>query len=164
MPEHKIILALGSNLGNRLETIKRAAAKLRIYGIKTEKMSSVWETEPWGLTDQPLFLNMCLSATTTLEPKKLLTLLKETERELGRSPGLHWGPRVIDIDIIYYDDLILEEPELTIPHQEMQNRSFVLRPLAEIAPELRHPKLGLTAAQLLSGCEGADKMLKICIL
>ncbi|MCD8162987.1 MAG: 2-amino-4-hydroxy-6-hydroxymethyldihydropteridine diphosphokinase [Synergistaceae bacterium] len=101
MSDHKVVLALGANLGNRLEALKKAIIKLESCGIRTEAKSRIWETKPWGVTEQPLFLNMCMTARTDLEPIELLCLLKKTEAELGRSAGTRWGTREIDIDIIY---------------------------------------------------------------
>ena len=144
MSDHKVMLALGSNLGNRLDILKRAVARLAGAGIHIEAKSRVWETKPWGVTDQPLFLNMCAAVRTELEPLELLCLLKKTEAELGRSAGMRWGPREIDIDIIFFDSLSLKDPKLTVPHPRMHERGFVLKPLMEIAPEMKRASRSCT--------------------
>ena len=159
--EHGVTLALGSNLGNRLEMLRRALAMLRIAGLRQGRRSRVWETKPWGVTDQPLFLNMCVEISTELEPESLLALLKGVEAELGRGAGRRWGPREIDIDIIYYDDLVFNCERLSIPHPRMQEREFVLRPLSECSPEIRHPLLGKTAAELLEELPEHEDMIWI---
>ena len=108
------------------------------------------ETEPWGIKDQPKFINMAIEVDTDLEPGGLLVLLKDIESDIGRTPGLHWGPRIIDLDILLYDDLVIKTPELEIPHPGIADRYFVLRPLAEIAPEIIHPVLNKSIKSLLS--------------
>jgi 2-amino-4-hydroxy-6-hydroxymethyldihydropteridine diphosphokinase len=116
-------------------------------------ISPVYETAPWGYTEQPAFLNQVIQAGTDLAPLKLLEYLKSLETALGRKPTFRYGPRVIDLDILFYDDLILETPELTIPHPNMHERAFVLLPLADLAPDLRHPVLGKPVKELLEGVD-----------
>jgi 2-amino-4-hydroxy-6-hydroxymethyldihydropteridine diphosphokinase len=130
-------LGLGSNIGDRGATIVRALDELETRGIaRITARSSLWRTPPWGYTEQEDFANLCALAETRLSPSELLSSLKGLEGDLGRTAGLRWGPRVIDIDILFYDDLKTEDADLTLPHRELFRRAFVLVPLAEIAPYL----------------------------
>ena len=143
-------LGLGSNLASREKNIKRAIEKLNSEeAIHVSRASSFYETEPQGIKDQPYFINCVLEIKTTLSPACLLEKLKSIERELGRTPAVRWGPRIIDIDILQYEDIIINEGNLKIPHPLMEKRRFVLRGLSEIAPTLRHPLSGKTARELL---------------
>jgi 2-amino-4-hydroxy-6-hydroxymethyldihydropteridine diphosphokinase len=137
-PQHVVYLALGTNLGDRRENLSAAVRRLGA-AVTVERMSSVYETEPAYVLDQPRFLNMALRGRTALAPTELLAFLKRVEHELGRAAGPRFGPRLIDLDILLYDDLALASAELTIPHPRMSERPFVLTPLAEIAPELTPP-------------------------
>ncbi len=145
--QHTVYLALGTNTGDRLANLHAALASLPPQ-VAVLAESSVYETEPWGYTDQPAFLNMVICAGTDLSPLELLTHLKFLEQSLGRVPSFQNGPRLIDMDILFYDDLMLETPTLTIPHPRLQERAFVLVPLMDIAPALIHPQLGRCVAQL----------------
>lgn len=147
----RVFIGIGSNEGDRLEYISRAVQRLRdCPGVELEQMATIFETEPVGGPPQPDYLNTVVSITTTLNPRQLLERLKTLEQSLGRVPsGPRWGPRVIDLDILLYDDRILNEPDLIIPHPRMHERRFVLQPLAQLAPGLVHPILGKTIADLL---------------
>ena len=127
-----VAIGLGCNLGNRLRTLWAAVHILRQRGIRIAAASDVFETPPWGVQDQPLFLNACLVAETDCSPEELLALLKETEEALGRRPGERWGPREIDLDILFYGQEMVQTETLTVPHKEMANRGFVLLPLEQI--------------------------------
>lgn len=144
----KVYLGLGSNLGNRAHNIYVALRRLGDT-IQLDQVSSLYETEPVGIVDQPWFLNLVCGGETDLSPEALLGLAKRIEREIGRREGTRFGPRLIDIDILLYDDLVLDTPRLEIPHPRLHQRAFVLVPLNEIAPELVHPRLGVNIQHLL---------------
>lgn len=128
-------IGLGSNQGDRLENLKRSMTLMAERGIQIEAVSSVYETDPVG-PPQPDFLNAVCRVDTDLEPLELYRALKEIEALVGRRAGPRWGPREIDLDLLLYEDVKIDDPELTVPHPEMANRAFVQIPLAEIAPEL----------------------------
>ncbi len=133
-----VYLALGSNLGDRRANLAAAVERLRAQ-VAVERISSIYDSEPAYVDDQPRFLNAVLRGRTRLSPRALLAFAKAVERELGRVPGPRFGPRLIDVDILLYDDLAIATAELTIPHPRMAERPFVLVPLAEIAPEFVPP-------------------------
>ena len=146
-----VYLSLGSNVGDRETNLRSALELLRSTpGVTLTGESGIYETEPVGDVDQPAFLNMASAMETTLEPLALLARLKEIESVIGRVPTRRWGPRVIDIDIVLWDELVLSRERLKIPHSEFRNRAFVLVPLAEIAPNVVDPVTGMSVAELLA--------------
>ena len=146
--KHTTYIALGTNLGERLDNL-RAAIKALAPDVNVLAKSHVYETPPWGVTDQPAFLNMVIKAETSLEPESLLKYLKQIEAELGREKSVRWGPRLIDLDILFYDDLVINTPPLVIPHPRLHERGFVLVPLADVGSEVVHPMLGEFVWELL---------------
>jgi 2-amino-4-hydroxy-6-hydroxymethyldihydropteridine diphosphokinase len=149
MPLHIVYLALGTNLGDRLANLRAAASALPPV-VTVLASSPIYETPPWGVTEQPAFLNMVIKGETHHRPQNLLKHLKLLETKLGRLPSIRYGPRKIDIDLLFYDDILLNTPGLTIPHPRLHERSFVLVPLADLAPGLVHPVFGKTILQLLT--------------
>jgi len=146
---HTVFLALGSNLGDRLKNL-RAAIALLSPAVQPVACSPVYETPPWGFVDQPKFLNLVLQARTQFLPEELLDHLKGIEKTLGRQETFRFGPRIVDLDIIFYDDLVFISERLEIPHPRLANRAFVLLPLAQLAPEISHPIEGLTVREMLA--------------
>lgn len=145
---HIVYLALGTNLGDRMKNLTQTIAALT-PDVQVIDQSSVYETPPWGVLNQPKFLNQVVKAETHLEPLDLLTYLKDIERRMGRRKTYRYGPRVIDIDILFFDDWVLDLPGLSIPHPRLHERGFVLVPLCEIAPDLRHPVFDRKINELL---------------
>lgn len=141
-------IALGSNLGDKEKNLRRALLLLTQQGVEVVRVSSFLSTEPYGVTDQPQFLNAVACVRTSLAPLALLDVLLATELAMGRVRLRHWGERNIDLDLLLYEDVVLDLPRLRLPHPDMQNRDFVLLPLAEIAPELKHPTLQKTIWEL----------------
>lgn len=142
-----MFLALGSNLGDRLANLQTAIA-LMTPDVLVLAKSPVYETPPWGYLEQPAFLNQVIRAQTELSPDDLLVFLKQLETRMGRLPTERNRPRVIDLDILFYDNLVYASASLSIPHPRMQGRAFVLVPLADLAPDLLHPVLGKTTGEL----------------
>jgi 2-amino-4-hydroxy-6-hydroxymethyldihydropteridine diphosphokinase len=147
---HRIYLSLGSNLGDRAANLERAIGALPEHGVRVLRRSSIYETEPVDFLEQPWFLNCAVEAETSLDPRPLLENLQAIERDLSSKKLIPRGPRLIDIDILFYGTEALHEPGMEIPHPRMQERRFVLVPLVEIAPRLRHPVLEKTATELLA--------------
>jgi 2-amino-4-hydroxy-6-hydroxymethyldihydropteridine diphosphokinase len=150
-----IYLGLGSNLGDRAGNLTLAVERLS-REVTIKKISSIYETEPLGYEEQPLFLNAVVSAETELDPFELLNFVKRIEGELGREAGFRNAPRPIDIDILYYGDMTISTDELTVPHRSIADRAFVLVPLAEIASEFVHPVRRKRVADLLAEVDGID--------
>jgi 2-amino-4-hydroxy-6-hydroxymethyldihydropteridine diphosphokinase len=146
--EHTVYLALGSNLGVRSANLKNAINNLTPQ-MNVKAKSHVYETAPWGFTDQPAFLNQVVKAETYLEPEALLQHLKRLESVMGRVPSFQNGPRLIDIDILFFDDLVLDSPIVQIPHPRLHERAFVLMPLNDLCPDLVHPVLQKSVSELL---------------
>ena len=154
-----VYLGLGSNMGERLENLDRALGFLS-QRLRMGKVSSVYDTEPVGDVDQPRFLNLVCQAYTRLSPAALLALAKGIESKLGRT-GKSGAPRPIDIDILLYDEQVIKVPELVIPHLKMEERAFVLIPLAEIAPDLVHPVSDKTIKELAEGVREKQGVFKL---
>ena len=139
--KHIVYIALGTNLGDRLANL-RAALEAFAPQVKILKESHIYETPPWGYEDQPAFLNMVVRAETDLEPDALLDFLKQLETQLGRESSFRWGPRLIDLDILFFDDFVINTPPLVIPHPRLHERAFVLVPLTDVGADVVHPVLG----------------------
>lgn len=152
---HHVYLGLGSNIPDRDAHLAAALEELAQI-VTIERVSSVFDTAPMIVTDQPRFHNLTIAATTRLSPQELLRGVKSIERALGRTGGPRYGPRVIDIDLLFYDQLVVQTDELTIPHPRLAERAFVLAPLMEIAPTLTHPTLGETVTEMLRRVSGSD--------
>jgi len=149
----RVYLGLGSNLGEREQNLATALARLQ-ERLRLLTVSSLYETAPWGITEQPPFLNAAIAVETELSPAELLAFIKGVEREMGRQPSGRWGPRLIDIDILLYGDLVLQTPDVVVPHPHLAERAFVLVPLAEIAPDVVHPVYQQTIQALLARVGG----------
>ena len=154
---HTVYLSVGSNMGDKEKYIRQGIEALRAHPlIETEKVSKLLETEVYGGVEQDVFLNGALSVRTLLTPLELLEVLHRIEAAAGRERLIHWGPRTLDLDIVFYDKLIYEDEQLIIPHVDMQNRYFVLKPLSELIPNYRHPVLGKTVSEMLTAVDGAE--------
>lgn len=154
---HRVCLAIGSNMGDKERFIREGINALRENSqIRVERVSELLVTEPYGEVEQDRFLNGAIVIRTLLNPKELLAELHRIEANAGRERLVHWGPRTLDLDIIFYDKLVYEDDELIIPHVDMQNRYFVLKPLSEIASNDRHPVLGKTVSELLKAVDIAE--------
>ncbi|HGG0417590.1 2-amino-4-hydroxy-6-hydroxymethyldihydropteridine diphosphokinase [Clostridium botulinum] len=145
---HTAYVAFGSNIGEKENYIKRALEKIEEREIKIIKVSPIYETEPYGVLDQDSFLNGVVKIETNLTPEDLIEELLHIEKQLDRVRERRWGPRTIDLDIIFYDDLIINEKDLVIPHKDMENREFVLKPLCDIDENFIHPVLKKSVREL----------------
>lgn len=154
-----LYLALGTNLGDRAANLAEARRRLSEF-FPPINASHIYETPPWGVTEQPAFYNQVIEARSSLEPLKILHLVKQIEVAMGRVPSLRYGPRLIDIDLLVYGDSLFESPELTLPHPRLFERAFVLVPFAEIAPGLVPPTQNQTIAVLCAAldCSGIHKI------
>ena len=161
---HTVILGIGTNMGSREANLKAAVTRIEEHIGNIKYSSSVFETEPWGFASEDNFLNMAVEVETELTPSGVLGALLMIEAQLGRIRSeKQYSSRVIDIDILFYDDLIMDEIALKIPHPHLQNRKFVLVPLNEIAPDLIHPVLKQSVSSLLNSCEDLSEVLRIII-
>lgn len=152
---HTAYVALGSNMGDKKAYLDEAVDKLGQHPLcRVQKVAEYIQTEPYGGVEQDTFLNSALELQTLLYPEELLKLINRIEAEAGRERTIHWGPRTLDLDILFYDDRVIDTPRLTVPHIDMENRDFVLRPLAQLAPWYRHPVLNRTVQQLLDARSG----------
>lgn len=156
-----VYLGLGSNMGNRAANLKTAAGLINNLIGKTAKASHVYETQPWGNTEQDYFYNQVLMVNTTLDPRDLLAAIAKIEREMGRERKVKWGPRVIDIDVLFYGKRIVRDKGLEIPHPELHKRNFVLVPLMEIAGEYEHPVLKQPIDELFMASEDPSEVVML---
>jgi 2-amino-4-hydroxy-6-hydroxymethyldihydropteridine diphosphokinase len=162
MNMNKLILGLGSNLGDREKNLNSAIAEIEKEIGKMVAVSSYYETEPWGFVTENQFLNMAMIAETDLSPSGVIGRILMIEAKLGRSrSGKEYSSRVIDIDILFFSDLILDEPSLKIPHPLLHERRFVLAPLCEIVPDFIHPVFKISLSRLLSGCSDSSTVRKV---
>lgn len=152
----KVWIALGSNMGDGRKNLDEAVENMNKNGVKVEKISTYIETEPYGYTEQDNFVNAVCIAETELSHRELLKTLLAIELEMGRVRLIRWGPRIIDLDILFYEDLIIDEEDLKVPHIEIQKRSFVLEPMDEISPEKVHPVFKKTVHELLLELNACD--------
>ena len=155
LPSTLVYLGLGNNTGDREANLEAAIQALPPQ-LEVLRRSPIYQTPPWGYTDQPDFLNLVIEGTTQLSPIELLKYLKGLEKKIGRTATFHWGPREIDIDILLYGSLTFSNQQLTIPHPQMHNRAFVLVPLADLVPDLVHPVLNKKISELANTLDRSD--------
>ena len=159
--QHLVFLALGSNIGNSYEILNQAIFYFQESGmLDIIKVSSFYLTEPWGITNQNWFYNLVIEAATDCSQYELITFAKTIEIYLGRLHRPKWQEREIDIDLLFYENLILQNPKITIPHPQIENRKFVLVPMAEIAPKFVHPILNLSIHEILLNCKDTSRVIR----
>ncbi|MBO9594422.1 MAG: 2-amino-4-hydroxy-6-hydroxymethyldihydropteridine diphosphokinase [Niabella sp.] len=158
---NRVFLLIGGNLGDRTAHLAQARTLIERHIGPIEKTSAIYETAAWGLVQQPDFYNQALEVATALQPEPLMQMILKIEADMGRVRNERYGPRVIDIDILLYNDLVCKQPLVTLPHPRMQERRFVLVPLNEIAPERQHPVLHQTIRQLLDAVNDDSAVKKI---
>jgi 2-amino-4-hydroxy-6-hydroxymethyldihydropteridine diphosphokinase len=156
----RVYLSLGSNRGDRVGNLRRAMEEMSKIGVKVQQVSSFYKTEPVDFGPQAWFLNCAVEAITELMPMQLLNAVKSVERALGRRPGVSKGPRPIDIDILLYENVVVRSGALTIPHERMGERRFVLVPLRELAPSARHPVTRRTVAEMLQETSDLSQVVR----
>lgn len=157
----RIYLSLGSNLGDRILNIQHALGFLAAGGIRIRRVSSYYKTEPMDFRPQAWFVNCAAEAESELMPRRLLRVCKAIEKKLGRRPCVAKGPRTVDIDILLYENAIIHSDDLTVPHARMAERRFVLVPLLEIAPDLRHPVSSRTVPEMLHDVSDASRVIRM---
>lgn len=146
---NKVFIAFGSNMGHSKQIIDKAIQEIENNSMTVIQKSRIYETKPYGYLDQPNFINGVIEVDTKLSCREVLTILQDIEARLGRVREIHWGPRVIDLDIIFFNEEIYQETDLVVPHPDMHNREFVLKPLNDICPGLLHPILGKSVEEML---------------
>jgi 2-amino-4-hydroxy-6-hydroxymethyldihydropteridine diphosphokinase len=156
----QVFLSLGSNLGDRAANIRRAVEQLDRVRVRVRRLSSLYRTEPVDFSPQPWFVNCVAEAATELMPLQLLKAVKSVERTVGRRPGVTSGPRPIDIDILLYENVVVRSSALTIPHERMSERRFVLVPLRELAPAARHPVTKRTVLEMLQDSKDLSRVVR----
>lgn len=160
-PLHLATISLGSNVGDRLAYLDGALRRLlEDRRNRLRKLSSLYETEPYGVTDQPWFFNRIIQVETPLEARGFFRCLQKIEASFRRVRTRKWGPRTLDLDLLFFDDLVIDEPDLKIPHPGVPHRRFVLEPLCEIAPGLIHPVLGRTVGDLLASLQDSSRVIR----
>jgi len=156
-----IFLLLGSNRGDKRVQIEGGLKSIETKIGNINKQSGIYKTEAWGYRNQDAFLNLAVEITTSISAKEILNEIKEIEKYAGEKKRIKWGPRFLDIDILFYGDEIMNDANLVVPHPEIQNRNFALQPLLEIAPEFKHPLLSLTIRELYDICKDSGSVKRL---